>query len=104
MMPPTAKRGVRPKDLYLLRTVVDPQVSPDGKRVAYVVTWPDRDADETRTSVYVAPLDGRVTVRRGKADNGRRLVRRPAGVVAQRQDDRVCLRPRDAATPETVAL
>ena len=63
-MPPTAKRGVRPKDLYLLRTVVDPQVSPDGKRVAYVVTWPDRDADETRTSVYVAPLDGRVTARR----------------------------------------
>src|SRR5438132_1456937 len=64
MMPPTAKRGVRPKDLYLLRTVVDPQVSPDGKRVAYVVTWPDRDADETRMSVYIAPLDGRAPARR----------------------------------------
>ena len=59
-----AQRGVRPKDLYLLRTVVDPQISPDGKRVAYVVTWPDRDADETRMSVYIAALDGRVTARR----------------------------------------
>src|SRR5881397_2996598 len=64
MMPPTAKRGVRPKDLYLLRTVVDPQVSPDGKRVAYVVTWPDRDADETRMSVYIASTDGRARARR----------------------------------------
>src|SRR5207245_11701652 len=51
-----------------------------------------------------ANFHDRRRVRRGKADNGRRLVRRPAGVVAQRQDDRVCLRPRDAATPETVAL
>jgi dipeptidyl aminopeptidase/acylaminoacyl peptidase len=58
------KRTVRPKDLYLLRNVVDPQISPDGKRVAYVVTWADRNADETRLGVYVAPLDGRVSARR----------------------------------------
>ena len=63
-MPRPAKRGVRPKDLYLLRTVVDPQVSPDGKRVAYVVTWPDRDADETRMSVHIASTDGRARARR----------------------------------------
>jgi dipeptidyl aminopeptidase/acylaminoacyl peptidase len=58
------KRRVRPKDLYLLRNVVDPQISPDGKRVAYVVTWADRDADETRLAVHVAPLDGRGKARR----------------------------------------
>ena len=58
------KRTVRPKDLYLLRNVVDPQISPDGKQVAYVVTWADRKADETRLGVYVAPLDGSVPARR----------------------------------------
>lgn len=63
-MPKTTKRGVRPKDLYSLRTVVDPQISPDGKQVAYVVTWSDKDADETRMSVYLAPLDGRAQGRR----------------------------------------
>jgi len=63
-MPQAKKRKVRPKDLYLLRTVVDPQVSPDGKQVAYVVSWADRDADETRLSVYIAPLDGRAPARR----------------------------------------
>ncbi|HEV8574805.1 MAG TPA: S9 family peptidase [Dehalococcoidia bacterium] len=60
----TKKRGVKPKDHYLLRNVVDPQVSPDGRQVAYVVTWSDRDADETRTCVYVAPIDGRENSRR----------------------------------------
>ena len=58
-MPRTKKRNVRPKDLYLLHTVADPQVSPDGKQVAYIVTRSDREADETRMSVYIAPLDGR---------------------------------------------
>jgi dipeptidyl aminopeptidase/acylaminoacyl peptidase len=63
-MPRARKRGVKPGDLYLLRTVVDPQISPDGKQVAYVVTWPDKEADETRMSVYVAPFDGREAARR----------------------------------------
>ena len=58
-MPRSKKRNVRPKDLYLLHTVADPQVSPDGKQVAYIVTRSDREADETRMSVYIASLDGR---------------------------------------------
>jgi len=63
-MPKTKKRAVKPKDLYMLRNVTDPQVSPDGKKVAYVVSWPDRKSDETRMSVYVAPIDGRAAARR----------------------------------------
>lgn len=63
-MPRATKRRVHPEDLYLLRTVSDPQISPDGRQVAYVVTWPDREADETRMSVYVAPVDGRAEARR----------------------------------------
>ena len=63
-MPKSRKRSARPEDLYLLRNVTDPQVSPDGKLVAYVVSWPDKESDETHSSVYVAPLDGRAPARR----------------------------------------
>src|SRR2546427_6808954 len=52
------KRSVQPEDLYLLRNVTDPQMSPDGRRVAYVVSWPDREGDETQMAVYVVPSDG----------------------------------------------
>jgi len=63
-MPKDRKRPIQPEDIYLLRTVSDPQVSPDGKRVAYVVSWNDRDSDEGRMAVYVAPVDGRQPARR----------------------------------------
>src|SRR6266700_5328773 len=35
------------EDLYQLRFVADPQISPDGTQVAYVVAWVDPD-DHTR--------------------------------------------------------
>jgi dipeptidyl aminopeptidase/acylaminoacyl peptidase len=41
------RRVVAADDLYRLRFVGDPQVSPDGSRVAYVVSWVD-PADHTR--------------------------------------------------------
>jgi dipeptidyl aminopeptidase/acylaminoacyl peptidase len=58
-MPSTKKRPITPEDFYLLRTVFDVQLSPDGKRAAYTVSWPDRESDETRMAVYVADVDGR---------------------------------------------
>jgi len=70
-----AKRGVRPGDVYLLKTVMDPQVSPDGLMVAYVVVGADKDDDETRTAVWVAPINGRAAARRftqGKKDHSPR--------------------------------
>ncbi|MFQ5471682.1 MAG: alpha/beta fold hydrolase [Dehalococcoidia bacterium] len=59
-----AKRRMRPDDHYLLRNVSDPQISPDGKSVAYVQSWSDRDTDETRMSICVAPVDGHSPARR----------------------------------------
>lgn len=53
-----AKRRVQPEDFYSLRNVSDPQFSRDGKTVAYVLAWPDRDDDRTKTTVYVAAADG----------------------------------------------
>jgi dipeptidyl aminopeptidase/acylaminoacyl peptidase len=60
-MPP---RPVQPDDLYLLRQVTDPQVSPDGSQAAFGVSSFDREEDETRTAVYVAPVDGSEKARR----------------------------------------
>ncbi len=63
-MPTPAKRPLQPEDSYLLRMVFDPQVSPDGRRVAYVVRTSDRESDERRMSIWVAPMDGRTPARR----------------------------------------
>ncbi len=63
-MPKTRRRPVQPDDFYQLKNVTDVQVSPDGKQAAYVVVWQDRDANEARTAVYVAPMDGRAPARR----------------------------------------
>src|ERR687885_1502293 len=43
----SARRAVAADDLYRLRFVSDPQISPDGSQVAYVVAWVDPD-DHTR--------------------------------------------------------
>jgi dipeptidyl aminopeptidase/acylaminoacyl peptidase len=55
-MPP--KRGFVPEDLWDLRTVSDPQVSPDGSKVAFVVGTPDKEIDKPATRIWVAPADG----------------------------------------------
>lgn len=70
-----AKRRFTPDDLYLLKNVSDPQVSADGKLVAYVVSWPDREDDETRYSIFLAPMDATTRARRfthGKKDHSPR--------------------------------
>jgi dipeptidyl aminopeptidase/acylaminoacyl peptidase len=54
----TAKRPYRADDLLAIRTVADPQIAPDGSKVAYVVTSADADADEFRSAIWIAPLDG----------------------------------------------
>jgi dipeptidyl aminopeptidase/acylaminoacyl peptidase len=59
-----AKHPVSPEDNYLLRTVHDPQLSPDGSRVAYVVRSNDRDKNERQTSIWVAASDSKRPARR----------------------------------------
>ncbi|MCW2977480.1 MAG: peptidase prolyl oligopeptidase active site domain protein, partial [Actinomycetia bacterium] len=48
---------MQPDDVYALTAVGDPRISPDGSRVAYVVSTIDRDSSEYRSAVWVAPLD-----------------------------------------------
>src|SRR5438874_7262654 len=53
------RRPVAPDDLYRLRFVSDPQVSPDGSQVAYVVAWVDpKDHTRYRSQIMLAPFDG----------------------------------------------
>jgi len=49
---------MRPEDVYALTSVGDPRLSPDGRHVAYVVHWIDRDANAYRGAIWVAALDG----------------------------------------------
>jgi dipeptidyl aminopeptidase/acylaminoacyl peptidase len=53
-----ARRSLSPDDLYLIQDVTDPQVSPDGGWVAYVLTTNDREADEERSAIWMVRWDG----------------------------------------------
>src|SRR5690242_12120991 len=52
------ERRVTPRDLYALRFVGDPQPSPDGSQIAFVVTTVDEEADEYRSRIWLVPTDG----------------------------------------------
>ncbi|HEY8171580.1 MAG TPA: hypothetical protein VIH21_00710, partial [Dehalococcoidia bacterium] len=75
-MPATSRRRpFQPEDNYLLKRVLDPQISPDGARVAYVVQRNDREVNERQTSIFVARMDGKQKPRRftfGKKDHSPR--------------------------------
>ena len=47
-----------PEDRHDIRSPSNLTVSPDGTRVAFLVREADRDEDEYRTSLFVAPVDG----------------------------------------------
>src|SRR5437762_10867178 len=51
-------RAITPDDLYALRIPSDVQLSPDGERVAYVLTTIEREADEYRSSIWTVPAKG----------------------------------------------
>jgi dipeptidyl aminopeptidase/acylaminoacyl peptidase len=53
-----SKRILTPEALYDTQILTDPQVSPDGKWVAYVVTTNERSADETRDAIWMVSWDG----------------------------------------------
>ena len=52
------KRLITADDLLTLQNVGDPQISPDGARVAFVRTATDMEKNTYRGEVWVAPADG----------------------------------------------
>ncbi len=53
-----AARPMTLDDLFALRRVADPQISPDGKTVAYVLTTVDLAKNATVATIWLAPTDG----------------------------------------------
>ena len=51
-------RRITARDLYALKFAGDPQVSPDGARVAFVVTTADEERNDYRSRIWLAPADG----------------------------------------------
>jgi dipeptidyl aminopeptidase/acylaminoacyl peptidase len=52
------KRNLAIDDFFALRDVSDPQISPDGTSVAYVVKTNNLKEDKTFTDIYMSPFSG----------------------------------------------
>jgi dipeptidyl aminopeptidase/acylaminoacyl peptidase len=52
------KRGLNPADVYNIKDVRDPQRSPDGKWVAYVVSRAIKETDKNDSDIWMASWDG----------------------------------------------
>ena len=53
-----AQRGITPEDYYSFEFASDPNLSPDGKLVAYVVTKIDRTQNRRNSSIWMVAVDG----------------------------------------------
>src|SRR5213080_3802114 len=54
----TAKRAITFDDLIAMHRVAEPDLSPDGKWVAYTVATPDMEANRNATNLWMAPVAG----------------------------------------------
>jgi len=68
------KRPMTIEDLFRVKMIGDPQPSPDGSRIAYVITYMDADEDTYRSQIWVLPLADGTPIRftGGKNDTGPR--------------------------------
>jgi len=57
------KRPITIEDLFRVKMIGDPQPSPDGSRIAYVVTQMDTEADTYRSQLWIIPAAGGTPIR-----------------------------------------
>ncbi len=65
-----AKRALKPTDVYLLKNIGDPQISPDGKWVAYTVSSVDTSKDRRNSDIWMVSWDGEQTIQLTNSDDG----------------------------------
>src|SRR5829696_5924930 len=58
----STKRSIRIGDMYRLKNVGNPEISPDGKWVAYAVSATDSAKDKSDTDIWMTSWDGAETV------------------------------------------
>jgi dipeptidyl aminopeptidase/acylaminoacyl peptidase len=52
------QRGLAPQDYYALRSISDPQASPDGHQALYVVTTANQKQNKRHSDIWLASVDG----------------------------------------------
>lgn len=55
---PAKKRGITPEDYFSFEFVSAPELSPDGRLVAYVVTVVDQKQNRRNSSIWMAEVEG----------------------------------------------
>src|SRR6187200_815728 len=58
--PPLAqtRRPLQPDDIFEIKNVGDPRISPDGQWIAYTVSTLDRKEDSSDTDIFMVSTDG----------------------------------------------
>src|SRR5207302_2873058 len=53
------KRMITETDLFKFAWIADPQISPDGSRVAFVRLWVNQKADRYDSALWIVPTSGK---------------------------------------------
>ena len=65
-----AQRSLQPSDVYRFQDISSPQISPDGKWVAYVLSSVDTAKDRRTTDVWMVSWDGKENVQLTNSPDG----------------------------------
>ena len=55
---PLSKRPITIEDLYQIKTIEDPRLSPDGQWIAYVLVTPDKMDNGYKRNIWLVPTGG----------------------------------------------
>ena len=64
------KRNLRPSDVYRLKSIGDPQLSPEGNWIAYVLSSVDSVKDKRNADIWMTSWDGTQTVQLTDSPDG----------------------------------
>ena len=65
-----SQHPITPSDVYKIKSISDPQVSPDGKWVAYVLSIPDSVKDKSNSDIWMVSWDGTESVKLTASPDG----------------------------------
>jgi len=66
-----SKHPITIDDLFKIKLASDPQISPDGKTVAFVLTTPDLEGDKYSAHIWLVPSDGSAPARQFTFGDGK---------------------------------